>query len=493
MHAFPSLIIDPFPMNPNPFDFRTSADSHQDLAPNGILFVSLYAAELSALMVALGFYKKGDQPIVPFLSGHAGQVSLLALVLFIVSFTAIMWVYCRSSASSQRRLGLTIAMNLVTVITLLTTGELAVRFLSSRSPYGSVFLKTRLLPRNWDDVVSRNRQLLTRASLDGSFLVSDELLGWTVGANRRSADGLYLSSIEGIRSPRPDMAFSRTPATHRIALVGDSFTFGLEVSYEESWGAQLEGALGPGVQVLNFGVDGYGVDQAYLRYWRDVRPWQPDIVIFGLINHDFFRTMVVYPFVTFPEWGVPFTKPRFVITDGKLTLLNVPLISPDEILSKQVVTDLPFIEYDIGYHAVDWDRRYYHLSYLSRYLVSRFPRWPVPGPYTTNEATQAINRELLHSFARLAIREGSFPIIVYFPARSDFDFRSSHPLSEKTFGQGILQDAGLTHVDLTSCLAKLNPSDRFVMGRPHYSPNGNAAIAKCLQDVVRTYGFTGWS
>jgi len=48
--------------------------------------------------------------------------------------------------------------------------------------------------------------------------------------------------------------------------VGDSFTFGQEVTYEESWGYLLEKALGSEFQVLNFGVAMYGVDQAYLRY-----------------------------------------------------------------------------------------------------------------------------------------------------------------------------------------------------------------------------------
>jgi lysophospholipase L1-like esterase len=70
--------------------------------------------------------------------------------------------------------------------------------------------------------------------------------------------------------------FAAVPAKRRIAVVGDSFTFGLEVRYEDTWPYQLERALGPEFRVLNLGVDGYGVDQAFLRYRRDVLAWRPE-------------------------------------------------------------------------------------------------------------------------------------------------------------------------------------------------------------------------
>jgi len=88
----------------------------------------------------------------------------------------------------------------------------------------------------------------------------------------------------GTRSPRPGTVFADRSADYRIALIGDSFTFSDEASYEESWSYKLERKLRPQVQVLNFGVSGYGIDQAYLRYKRDVRPWHPDIVVLGYIQ-----------------------------------------------------------------------------------------------------------------------------------------------------------------------------------------------------------------
>ena len=109
----------------------------------------------------------------------------------------------------------------------------------------------------------------------------------------------------GTRSPRPGTVFADRSAAYRIALIGDSFTFSDEVGYEESWAYKLERKLRPQVQVLNFGVSGYGIDQAYLRYTRDVRPWHPDIVVLGYIRADVWRTGRVYEFLSWPEWGGP--------------------------------------------------------------------------------------------------------------------------------------------------------------------------------------------
>ena len=61
--------------------------------------------------------------------------------------------------------------------------------------------------------------------------------------------------------------------------------------------------------------------------------------------------MAVYTLVSFPDWGLPYGKPRFIITSGGLRILNLPLLSPDAIFARRSITELPFIEYDRGYNA----------------------------------------------------------------------------------------------------------------------------------------------
>jgi hypothetical protein len=263
--------------------------------------------------------------------------------------------------------------------------------------------------------------------------------------------------------------------------VGDSFAFGQEVKYEDTWGDHLEKALGSEFQVLNFGVTAYGVDQAYLRYEKDARKWNPKIVIFGFISHDLGRTMNIYGFLAFPGEDIPFSKPRFILRDGTLTEMNVPPLTPEAIFSRQSIFELPFVGYDRGYRPSDWQERLYHRSYLARLFVSRFPRWSAENPAVSDEALVSVNVAILKTFVRSAVQAGTIPLLVYFPMKEELETPST-PLPR---GKQVLQQGGIAYTDLTSCLLVMNPADRFVPSGRHYSPQGNAAVAKCLLPVVR--------
>jgi hypothetical protein len=229
---------------------------------------------------------------------------------------------------------------------------------------------------------------------------------------------------------------------------------------------------------LNFGVPGYGVDQAYLRYEKDVRQWKPDVVIFGFISHDVFRTMTVYPFLNFADWDMPFSKPRFTLRDGELKKLNVPPLEPEAIFSRGSILELPFLQYDIGYRQSDWQKNLYHLSYLARLFVSWHPRWSAKNPDVSDEAMVSVNASILKAFVRSAEQAGAIPIVVYFPGRQELE----KPSSSLPRGRRVLQQAGIPYTDPTPCLLEVNPADRSLVH--HYSPQGNAAVAKCLLPVV---------
>ena len=414
-------------------------------APDVPLLISLYVLEISALLVIVALHKRVfGRPLL----GLEGAIFLVACLALAGAAAVIVHRWRRGG---RRRLVLTVALNLVPVLLLLVAGEVAVRILSRPTPRGPVFMGTNLLPWRWSDVVAHNEAILQHVAVNGSFLVPDERLGWAINPGRRTADGLYFSSVEGLRSPEPGVSLRDRRARHRVALVGDSFTFGLEVTYEQTWGYRLERALGDDVQVLNFGVDGYGVDQAYLRYARDVRPWRPDVVIFGLITHDLFRSMAVYSFVSFPGWPFPFAKPRFVADGDRLALLNVPLPSPRTILAARSIDDLPFVEYDRGYRAEEWTWHPLDRSYLYRFLASEYRGWSGPDARGSDERVVALNREILRAFIREVRADGSSPIVVYFPSRLDFRIRARKP-GWQSLAQTMLREARIPHTDLTACL-----------------------------------------
>lgn len=449
-----------------------------------LLLGSLYLFELSAVVLALVLPRLLGRPFRAALVSRPGLYAILTLVGLVGSGALILQRAVRDRGEGSRRFALTVAVNVLPVTLVVVAGEFVTRALVVRAPEGEVLGTTLLLPREWGYEVTRNRALLTQAKTAGSYLVADELLGWTVGPSRRSEDGLSQSSVEGIRSPEVRMSFAARRPTKRIVLVGDSFTFALDVSYEDSWGHRLEQLLGPQVQVLNFGVPGYGVDQAYLRYSRDARPWHPDVVVLGVFPHDLARSLGVYPFIDLPGYELPFTKPRFALKAGALSLLNVPLLSADMIFARPSIAALPFLEYDVGYRSSDWRWRPYHLSYLVRLVLSRYPIIEGPGPAVSEEALRAINAELVREFVGLVRTDGSIPLVLYLPGRNEFLPWAADPRNLPIITREVLRAAGVQYADLTPCVAAVPEPERFVPDSTHYSPRTNAAIAACLRDLV---------
>lgn len=104
---------------------------------------------------------------------------------------------------------------------------------------------------------------------------------------------------------------------------------------------------------MNFGVSGYGIDQAYLRWEVEGQSYHPDVVILGLYPAEIGRNLEVHHL---KNWGLfdggnAYSKPRFVInSDNELQLVNSPTLTPAELLSKaNSFGELPFIEYDSIY------------------------------------------------------------------------------------------------------------------------------------------------
>ncbi len=455
-----------------------------------VLLGSLYAAELCAVAVVLGLYRLDDKgPLFSFLFTRPGLLCLASGLGLVLSSLMIIVQFRRSRSGELRPFAFTVAMNLLVVVLSVGAAELAIRLLSVKTATGVKLGSMLLYPREWEDIVSQNSAVLDKATTRQTLLVFDELLGWTVGPNRTSEDGLYFSSREGLRSPKPGIAFADSSASCRIALVGDSYTLGQDVRFEDSWGHQLELRLGEKCQVLNFGVGGYGVDQAYLRYLRDVRPWQPDIVIFAFINQDVVRTMFVYSFLNWGEFL--WAKPRFVSVGEQFSIVNAPLPRPEEIFSKRSIEELPFIGYDRAYRVTEWDRqnwRYFHSSYLFRLLVSWYPRWEKEDERFTDRAMKSLNTAIFRSFSQAALSERSIPIIVYLPDHSDFQAVKNYT----PVGITIVRDAELEPIDLTGCFNQIDLGERFVRLEPtgsygHYSPKANAIVASCLHEVVITH------
>ena len=110
------------------------------------------------------------------------------------------------------------------------------------------------------------------------------------------------------------------PVTACVSAYGDSFIWGYDIPHDDGWIEQLSRRLG--CRVSNFGIAGYGVDQAFLRFRQKTLDAAP-VVLLGIYPQDVMRNVNQYRgFLGFPPH--PFAlKGRFIL-DGGGTLQWIP-------------------------------------------------------------------------------------------------------------------------------------------------------------------------
>ena len=140
--------------------------------------------------------------------------------------------------------------------------------------------------------LERDSSAATREAAD---IALDPLLGWRMKPGFEQAF-VHHNSL-GFRGTREYVPSSQAP---RILALGDSFTYGLGVPDQSTYSAWLERISG--IEVINAGANGYGIDQSLLMWETEGKRLQPSIVILGYCVDDFFRNALSVR---------EFPKPRF--------------------------------------------------------------------------------------------------------------------------------------------------------------------------------------
>ncbi len=120
-------------------------------------------------------------------------------------------------------------------------------------------------------------------------LVDDPQLNYALVPH--APDGETTISSAGLRDREFDL--QKSPDVFRIAAIGDSVTFGLSYSQQDSYPKQLETMLNtcapagaPAFEVMNFGVVGYSARQVARQLETKVLPFKPDLIIYGYVVND---------------------------------------------------------------------------------------------------------------------------------------------------------------------------------------------------------------
>jgi hypothetical protein len=340
---------------------------------------------------------------------------------------------------------------------------------------------------------ARLERLLEAPRGAGEF---DPELGWTWRPSGVSDDGLFVIDAMGARKGRREHGPRPAPGRRRVTTFGDSFTFGDEVPGDASFQWLLEG-IAPELEVLNFGVGGYGTDQALLRYRRLGRDLGADVACMGILLENIGRNVNRYRPLWNTSTGLCVTKPRFVLaTDGSLEVLPQPFGSRDElrtaILDGTVIDRIREHEYWLG-PEVPTGRLsgllrllYGYLAYRER-AVARLWKDPAGEPFQVTVALlETFHHEALADGARLA------PILI-FPSKEDL---RRYALPGRPYWTGLMAELdrrGVPYIDLVTPLTERareldeDPPAASLYYGGHLSRAGNAVVARVLLDWIRAH------
>jgi len=366
----------------------------------------------------------------------------------------------------------------------LLVGEALVRALVQRDGDGQEWiLGKRLRPNRL--ALGRIEEKLAPLKQDEAFLRWDADLGWSPRPHARDAAGTAHIGAAGIRGERA-VAPEPAPGVLRVATFGDSFTFGDEVGDEETWAYFLERALaerGVAAEVLNFGVNAYGMDQAYLRWARDGRPYRPDVVVYGFQPENLLRNTNLFRAFYFADTGTPLQKPRFVVRDDDLAVVGQPTTEPDDMVAAlaeivQRPERHPLSAYDRS--AAPYADRWWLRSRLLALLVT-VAAGDVADPYELDDERREVARRVLERFAREVAASGSAFVVVHLPRRGDLErIRAG---SRLWYGD-LLRELDERHRVVRPEGALLQVEGEPFAPKGHYGPDLNRVVGEALAGPV---------
>ena len=112
-----------------------------------------------------------------------------------------------------------------------------------------------------------------------------------------------------------------------VSVYGDSFVWGADIPLADGWVEQLARQLG--CRVANYGVSGYGTDQAYIRFTRKTADEAP-LALLGIFPENVMRNVNQYRgFIGHPLHPY-FLKGRFILDRaGRLQWIHRPQVDAD--------------------------------------------------------------------------------------------------------------------------------------------------------------------
>jgi hypothetical protein len=284
-----------------------------------------------------------------------------------------------------------------------------------------------------------------------------------------------------------------------MSAYGDSFTHCDQVRNAETWETYLAEYLKG--DVYNFGVGGYGTDQAYLRFLQEFPKIKTPLVSLGIMPENINRIINVYRRFYFLKQTGFSVKPRFVLKDGELKLIENP-ISKVEDLPK--LLDPNFLKkigkndwwynhnnspsFSFPFTAILFNKQLWREAFYryKGYQLDDIDPQPWENTWDNQEARDLMFA-IVDAFVKKAREFGSTPVIILFPREQDASTKKGGgTIKAEDLIMSYCKEKDYICLDGIAAVAERADSvkdiSRFFVG--HLSPNGNAVIARHLFDML---------
>jgi hypothetical protein len=325
----------------------------------------------------------------------------------------------------------------------------------------------------------------------------DAVLGWSIRPSSRIVEGgtAYEANDIGVRANRP-YDLIPPPGVTRIGVFGPSFAHADDVALQDSWPNLLERSQ-PNLEVMNWGVGGYGTDQAFLRYETSGATYAPHVVIIAYEEDNLRRNVNRYRPFAHPQTGLPLTKPVFVLQDEGLRLLDNPFSSlaalsqtavndPGRFLDAACSDDFFCVRERYQPSSLDFFKSFRLLRTLAFEIKyrDRLPYLTTWQESYRDPLQTEVTVRLLKTFAQTARRNGATPVVVTFAYRTTFE---EHSAGKPPMYQGIvdrLRSAGIPVLDLSPEFVAANDGSNDFTGYfapgGHYNEAGNRVVSRAV-------------
>ncbi len=333
---------------------------------------------------------------------------------------------------------------------------------------------------------------------NGKLRMFHPVLGWDYPPGASYSDRQGTKYHHGVRGERRTCTFFPTDL---VATYGDSFTYCADVEDCQTWQTFLGETIG--ANVLNFGVAGYGTDQAFLKYELNEAGIAAPIAILGILPDDVNRVVNVWR--TFYAWDDPLalTKPCYVNRGNSVELLPNPLTVPEDVKKLHDPVFVGSLGQDDYWFRQNTNRPALGFPYLWSLICRRTQVWEhivfrtgvsskhprhkyYPDNLLEEDEPLRIMCHIVDRFVQTARSRNQTPVTVIMAHKDLVAELRKHKVSRVRRLAAFLKERGYLFLDLIEAVAASNANEKQLNTwfRHHATAEGNRVIAGIIADYL---------